>query len=344
MPCTYYVDDTYGHELKKQHKHVQQLLRQSLIDLEEITEKRIQEFQREQEMLLVREKEKATYDSAILWQRMKEIAKTVQEEEQRVRRLALQKTKYGVTDQILFNRIMSEEEQEQTIRDTMLDATETEMKRRESHVHFAQQTDSYESPAAEQRRRSSAFKRDLFGGFGAPIHHSRRRSSYVLDESAIANSFKNTHPLEPVSEMPQFHRRRSSLAPPSSQQHHSHLHPLAEVNHHVHPLAPPAASNASSSWEDASKADSDSSEEELFPLDEDMQESDNPGSLHGNRKLSSKRRPSSKYIEFEEEDAAAFEEDKDKGQQPKSSKHANTSDPHEEQQQGTCCSSIAILE
>ncbi|KAL9545622.1 hypothetical protein MBANPS3_007054 [Mucor bainieri] len=321
-------DDAYGHELKKQHKHVQQLLRQSLIDLEEITEKRIQEFQREQEMLLVREKEKATYDSAILWQRMKEIAKTVQEEEQRVRRLALQKTKNGVTDQILFNRIMSEEEQDQTIQDTALDAAEIEMKRGESHVHFAQ-SDSYEP--AEQRRRSSAFKRDLFGGFGAPIHHSRRRSSYVLDESAIANSFKNTHPLEPVPEMPQLHRRRSSLVSPLSQQQHN-LHPLAEANHHVHPLAPPAAvaaptcSNASSSWEDASKADSDSSEEELFPLDEDMLDPDEHSPLQS-RRLSSKRRPSSKYIEFEED---AQQDDQ---QQPKSKERAGKSDPHEEQQE-----------
>ncbi|GAN03571.1 hypothetical protein MAM1_0043d03026 [Mucor ambiguus] len=337
-------DDTYGFGLKKEHKHVQQLLRQSLIDLEEITEKRIQEFQREQEMLLVREKEKAAYDSAILWQRMKEIAKTVQEEEQRVRRLALQKTKNGVTDQILFNRIMSEEEKDGVIKDTALDATETEMKRRESHVHFAQ-SNSYEPASGttiEQRRRSSAFKRDLFGGFGAPIHHSRRRSSHVLDESAIANSFKNAYPLEPVPEMPQLHRRRSSLV--SSQQHHHrrNLHPLAVANHHVHPLAPPC-SNASSLWEDdqenASKADDDSSEEELFSLDEDMQDPDEYSPLQS-RKLSSKRRPSSKYIEFEEE-----EEKHDKegyGQQPTPRKHADKANSHDEQQDHSFATSVPI--
>ena len=154
------------------------MLKQSLIDLEEITEKKIEEFQREQEMLLVREKEKATYDSAILWQRMKEIAKTVQEEDQRVRRLAYQKTKNGVTDQILFNRIISEEEQNQTIRDTVLDATEIEMRKHESHVHFSH-GDSYESaPETEHRRRSSAFKRDLFGGFGAPAHQFQKSTSF----------------------------------------------------------------------------------------------------------------------------------------------------------------------
>lgn len=294
------------------------MLKQSLIDLEEITEKKIEEFQREQEMLLVREKEKATYDSAILWQRMKEIAKTVQEEEQRVRRLAYQKTKNGVTDQILFNRIISEEEQNQTIRDTVQDATEIEMRKRESHVHFSH-GDSYEpAPETEHRRRSSAFKRDLFGGFGAPAHHARRRSSYVLDESAIANSLKKAHHLEPVPEMPQFHRRRSSLAPPSSQHHHHHhnLPPLAVANHTIHPLAQPttttaaipASSNTSSSWEDdedaASKADNDS-EEELFPLDEDMEDSSECTAIQGKR-MSSKRRPSGKYIEFEED----IEEDK----------------------------------
>ncbi|CAO0799979.1 unnamed protein product [Mucor circinelloides] len=325
-------DDTYGPELKKQHKQVQQMLKQSLIDLEEITEKKIEEFQREQEMLLVREKEKATYDSAILWQRMKEIAKTVQEEEQRVRRLAYQKTKNGVTDQILFNRIISEEEQNQTIRDTVQDATEIEMRKRESHVHFSH-GDSYElAPETEHRRRSSAFKRDLFGGFGAPVHHARRRSSYVLDESAIANSLKKSHHLEPVPEMPQFHRRRSSLAPPSSQHHHHHhnLPPLAVANHNIHPLAQPttttaaipASSNTSSSWEDdedtASKADNDS-EEELFPLDEDMEDSSEYTAIQG-RRMSSKRRPSSKYIEFEED----IEEDKE--DQQKSRTHGKQQD------------------
>ncbi|CAO3613815.1 unnamed protein product [Mucor fragilis] len=317
-------DDTCGLELTKQHKHLQLLLRQSLIDLEEVTERRIQEFQREQEMLLAREKEKAAYDSAILWQRMKEIAKTVQEEEQRVRRLALQKTTNGATDQILFNRIMSEEQQDQTIRDTALDAAETEMKKRESHVHFAH-SDFFEP--AEQRRRSSAFQRDLFGGFAAPIHHSRRRSSYVLDESAIANSFKNTHPLEPVPEMPQFHRRRSSLMPPLSQ-HRNSLRPLAEANHHVHPLAVvPACSTTSSSWEDdASKADSDSSEEELFPLDEDMQDPDQDSSS-ASRRLSGKRRPSSKYIEFEDDD-----DNDGAAKEHKSREHPNKADLHDAQQ------------
>ncbi|CAO3613807.1 unnamed protein product [Mucor fragilis] len=327
-------DDTCGLELTKQHKHLQLLLRQSLIDLEEVTERRIQEFQREQEMLLAREKEKAAYDSAILWQRMKEIAKTVQEEEQRVRRLALQKTTNGATDQILFNRIMSEEQQDQTIRDTALDAAETEMKKRESHVHFAH-SDFFEP--AEQRRRSSAFQRDLFGGFAAPIHHSRRRSSYVLDESAIANSFKNTHPLEPVPEMPQFHRRRSSLMPPLSQ-HRNSLRPLAEANHHVHPLAVvPACSTTSSSWEDdASKADSDSSEEELFPLDEDMQDPDQDSSS-ASRRLSGKRRPSSKYIEFEDDD-----DNDGAAKEHKSREHPNKADLHDAQQDHSFATSVPI--
>lgn len=321
------------------------MLKQSLINLEEITEKKIQAFQKEQEILLVREKEKATYDSAILWQRMKEIAKTVQEEEHRVRRLDYHKTKNGVTDQILFNRIISDEEQDQTIHDTSLDDTEKEMRKGESHVHFSHDY-SFE-PETDQRRRSSAFKRDLFGGFTCPSH-GNRRSSYVLDESAIANSFKKAHHLDPVSEMPQFHRRCSSLVPPSSQHHYHHnLHPLTESNNNLHPLAQPktstdstdatmpTSSNTSSSWEDdednTNKSDDDS-EEELFPLDEDMDklnEHSLPTSSQNRRPssaLKGKRKPSNKYIEFEED-----HDEKEKEQQ-ESRKHPIKTNQHAKQQ------------
>lgn len=316
------------------------MLKQSLIYLEEITEKKIQAFQKEQEILLVRDKEKATYDSALLWQRIKEIAKTVQEEEHRVRRLSYHKTKNGVTDQILFNRISSDEEQDQIIPHIFSDATEIEMQKGESSVHFSHNC-SFE-PEIEQRRRSSVFKRDLFGGFTSPSH-SNRRSSYVLDESAIANSFKKAHQLDHLPEMPQFHRRRSSLVPPSSQHHNNH-------NHNILPLAQPktstdsttaaiafTSSNTSSYWEDdknnSNKSDN-GSEEELFSLDEDMEKLDEYSlpTTTQYRILSNavkfKRRPSSKYIEFEEN-----QDEKEKEQeQEKSSKHSMKTKQHYKQQ------------
>ncbi|CEP07930.1 hypothetical protein [Parasitella parasitica] len=283
-------EDTCGTELKTQHEQVQQLLRQSLIDMEEMTKDRIEEFRKEQESLLKREKEKATYDCAILWQRMKEIAKTVQEEEQRVRRLAYHKTKNGVTDQILFNRIISDEEQDQTICDTDFDATEIEMQKAESHVQFSQ--DYLFEPETEQRRRHSAFNRDLLGGF-AVLSYINRRSSHVLDESAIASSFKKTHQRDLATEMHPFQRRRSPPVRPSRNRHS--LHPLAQPKAAADT---PMCSNTPSSWED------NDSEEELFPLDEDIPALNDCQDTPDRRRSTtsrSKRRLSSKYIDFEKE-------------------------------------------
>lgn len=226
-------------EIDNQYKELKQMLKKSLIELEEATEKRIQAYQAEQELLLIREKEKAVFDSNILWQTMKEVAKTFQEEQQQIRRLSLRQHGSGPSDHTLFNQIAHEEQVYNPI-----------------HIE--------EPPEViEQRRRSSAIRRDLLGGQHQNLYH--RRPSYVLDESSIMNSFKNTF--------------------------HHHLEPMPEQQepsiHQVHPLANPSdpiipKSTSSSSWEDeddASNHDLDSSKsdksDELFALDEDIDEQNN---------------------------------------------------------------------
>jgi hypothetical protein len=282
------VDEIYDPELQRQLKQIQERLKQSLIDLEEKTEQKIQAYHKEQEILLIQEKEKAIYDGAILWQTMKEVSKTIYAEEQRAYRLSCNKTS---TDQVILDRVKRVEQRNHAIEDGSQDALEI----RESHVHFAHES-AFLDDHPLQRRRSSAFKRDLFGGLAPTAYNNNRRSSYVLDESAIANSFKNSEPMPQ-----QFHRRRSSLVPSNAMPRHhlSHLHPFVKHNN--------AKSNSSSSWEDAeedigsksnnkSKELNDDDNEDLFPLDEDVE------SLINYTYGSEERRPSSKYIEFDDDE------------------------------------------
>lgn len=215
-------------EINDQYKELKDVLKRSLIELEEATEKRIQEYQAKQEILLTREKEKAMYDGAILWQAMKEVSRTIHEEQKR----HIRKPSSS------------------------------------SHFHQVPRITEEHPPPIEHRRRSSAIRRDLLGGQSHIIH--RRRSSFVLDESAIARSFKNTtHHLEPVPE----------------QQYTEQAHP-----EHVHPLAAPTSS--SSSWIDESLDTSsqkhDDDDDDLFALDEDDQDMN--------------KRHSVKYIPSEDED------------------------------------------
>ncbi|KAI8078373.1 hypothetical protein BDF21DRAFT_399624 [Thamnidium elegans] len=84
--------------LLSQQKHVQQILKQSLLDLENATEKKIEEYKQEQQQQLVREKEKAMYDGTILWQTMKVIANTIREEKRLLKDETIQRRRSSIRD------------------------------------------------------------------------------------------------------------------------------------------------------------------------------------------------------------------------------------------------------
>lgn len=84
--------------LLSQQKHVQQILKQSLLELEDATEKKIEEFKQEQQQQLTREKEKAMYDGTILWQTMKVIANTIREEKRLLKYENKQRRRSSVRD------------------------------------------------------------------------------------------------------------------------------------------------------------------------------------------------------------------------------------------------------
>ncbi|KAI9267229.1 hypothetical protein EDC94DRAFT_692448 [Helicostylum pulchrum] len=84
--------------LLSQQKHVQKILKQSLLNLEDATEKRIEEYKQEQQQQLTREKEKAMYDGTILWQTMKVIANTIREEKRLLKDENIQRRRSSIRD------------------------------------------------------------------------------------------------------------------------------------------------------------------------------------------------------------------------------------------------------
>ncbi|KAI7905176.1 uncharacterized protein BX663DRAFT_484484 [Cokeromyces recurvatus] len=302
-------------ELKIQYEEVKELLQQSLKDLEEKTEKRIQAYREEQEILLTREKQKAIYDSAVLWQTMKEISKTVNEENEHVRRLSVQKVRNSVSDQILFNRIAN---------DAYFNPLEDTNKQALNNLTEIQQQQQQQQQRKVVRRSSSS---SLSAGFNQQYvfvpssftHNYRRKSSYILDENAITNSLNKTvtSPLHlaPVHEMPPFHRRRSLLVP----EQQPSLHPLAQLAEEQ-TNCKISASSTSSSWVDdddhieEEKGDEEE-EEDLFPLDEDIKSNSNTEEKsfskavnHTSNRDNNNNRRSSKYIDFVEEEEEEEEE------------------------------------
>ncbi|KAI9467808.1 MAG: hypothetical protein EXX96DRAFT_110210 [Benjaminiella poitrasii] len=265
-------EEVQNDELMFQYKEVKDLLKQSLKDLEEKTEKRIQDYREEQEILLMREKQKAMYDGAILWQTMKEISRTINEEYERVRRLSLQRTKHGLSDQILFNCIISNE-QNNHVNDATVENNECVLKSDPLITEDAK-------PSSMRRSSSSmGFKRNL------PFKNSPIDTSYDrLSASANATNSKKKNPSGTATsahEMPPFLRRRSLLVP-KPEEHYS-LHPLAnsaeeQTNGQM------SVSSTSSSWidedddadeqrkRDESKKDREEDDEDLFPLDEDIEQ------------------------------------------------------------------------
>jgi hypothetical protein len=246
---TLIVDGIYSPELQLQRKQVQDRLQQSLIDLEEKTNRKIQAYRKEQELLLVQEKEKAVYDGAILWQTMKEVSKTIHAEGQRAYRLLSNKIP---ADQPNFDQAKPKEKSNHVTKNNRMTI---EMEKQEPHVHFAPESAFLDSHPL-QRRRSSAFKRDLFSGI-APAS-CNRRPSYVLDEN---------HQL-----MAQSQRMRSSLAPSNVLNHH--LHPLAKhKNNDNNNESRFVLSNnyANKDAEEEKNTDKTKVEDDdLFPLDEDI--------------------------------------------------------------------------
>ncbi|KAI8875399.1 hypothetical protein K501DRAFT_310742, partial [Backusella circina FSU 941] len=191
-------DKNFPPSLQDQYKQCQRLLKKFYNDLERQTELKIQAYQEEQKLQLAREKEKANYDAAVLWQTMKEVSKT--STSQNSRRLSTIKAPHliKVTDHVTFDQVAEAEQQSiPHLRDLPIDAKEYDMFQSE-HLYHPHEMDPNHF-INQRKRRSSAFKT------------SNRRTSYILDESAIANSLKKiSHlPLVPVPE-----RRKSSLRPP----------------------------------------------------------------------------------------------------------------------------------
>lgn len=223
--------------------------------MEEKTKQKIQDFQKEQETLMHQKKEKALYDGAILWQTMKEVSKTIHVQEQRVQRLS-SPLKVSA-DQAIVDRV-KEVEQQNDSQDSL------EMTQRESHIHFPHES-AFRDVCPLQRRRSCAFKRDLFGGLAYTTIPSinDRKSSYVLDENAISNSCK------PHQSMTQVNRKRSSLV---SSNVINNLHPFVKHSNNCNK----EPSNNFSTWKntkeenDCNKSEK-ADDEDLFPLDEDAE-------------------------------------------------------------------------
>lgn len=303
-----------------QQKHVQRRLKQALIELEEITEKRVKEYQQEQEIHMIQDKRMAMYDGTVLWQTMKEVAKTVHEEEERIKRLSHQDdhNNRNSADQNFVKRIFSEEEQNPNTHGTR-EVAIGPTKKPGSHVHFSSYGSDTILGNEERRRRSSVFKREFFGGFAPSSYSSdRRRSSYELDESSISHSLKRQHGKNGQHhELPTLYRRPSH-APPNQ-----YLHPLAsrdnekEDDNTPDPNLATAAtintSNNSSSLEDENEKENNQVEDDLgdkrsgrdsddmFALDEDI---DYDADASEQRRASN-RRVSSKYND------AAFDEELD---------------------------------
>ncbi|CAO3649143.1 unnamed protein product [Mucor hiemalis] len=170
-------------------------------------------------------------------------------------------------------------QQERAVRNSFEDIFGTETSIHESMNHRYQ-----------YRRRSSAFKRDLFGGYTVPLCN-QRRSSYELDENDLANCLKEG---------------RNSLEEPNEPPLHSH------TTKNIHPLATdsPDLSNLTSTDSFFSNHDNVSrieesrlnienggeESEDMFALDEEIEEVDNGLFTTYDRRLSS-RRSSAKYIE-----------------------------------------------
>lgn len=163
--------------------------------MEDATEKKIQAYQKEQELLLDREKEKARYEGAVLWQTMKEILRAKQGQHE---------VNENTPNQAIFNHNLSVV----TPHDVL------EMHYGESPAHDS----ASDKNDIQQRRRSSVFARDLFGEHAPNLDH--RKTSHVLDENSLAHSFKKNS----VDELPPF-QRRASLIP-------QNVHPLASASTH----------------------------------------------------------------------------------------------------------------
>jgi hypothetical protein len=196
-------DKNFHASLQDQYKQIQRLLKKSCNDLERQTELKIQEYQEEQKLQLTREKEKANYDAAVLWQTMKEVSKTPTSQNSQSLTTIEAPNFVKISDHLMSTRV--EETEKQAIphpRDLPMDANEYDMFQTQhtDHLYHPHEVDPNHF-INQRRRRSSAFKT------------SNRRTSYILDESAIANSLKKIcHlPLEPVPE-----RKRTSLQPPDA--------------------------------------------------------------------------------------------------------------------------------
>ncbi|KAI9022323.1 hypothetical protein CLU79DRAFT_752200 [Phycomyces nitens] len=166
-------DKPKGHipsELYRHHKTFAQKLETALESQQQETEARIENFKREQYSLLNQAKNKAKYEWNVLWQRMNEASKTVNEEEKLERRMSrLDDHSTHTPDSVFWKKI---DEGEAAVKpagqegDSSLSGSQDA--RPTSHVRFADK----EPPASH----SSSF----------------RRSTFALDEAMITGSLRKS--------------------------------------------------------------------------------------------------------------------------------------------------------
>lgn len=257
-------DGSFNPFLLAQKNQVEQLIHQSLIDLKEATKKKIKIYQQEQEELLSREQNKVNYDGAVLWQSIKEIYRTINDEEKHT----LKAVNAGHT---------VDRQQERAVGKSLENILGTETPIYESTNHHSQ-----------FRRRSSAFKRDLFGDYTAPPR-THRKSSYELDKSDLTKSLKkDTHPLDRSKELQTHSSTIKSIHPLAIDS--PSLPEFASVNSHN-----PNQDNDIEKMEEPSLDNDNEDSEDMFALDEEMEEVDDDLSTSYDRRLS-RRRSSAKYI------------------------------------------------
>ncbi|KAL0079773.1 hypothetical protein J3Q64DRAFT_1255623 [Phycomyces blakesleeanus] len=175
-------DKPEGHipsELYRHHKTFAQKLETSLELQKQDTEARIEKFKREQYNILSQTTNKAKYEWNVLWQRMNEASKTVNEEDRLERRKSrLDDSNSHASDNSFWKKI---NEGEAAVKPAGQEGDSSLSKSQDtkstSHVRFADK----EIPA----QHSSSF----------------RRSTFVLDENRITSSVKKSSNLSNTIEM-----------------------------------------------------------------------------------------------------------------------------------------------
>ncbi|KAI8968434.1 hypothetical protein BDF20DRAFT_182102 [Mycotypha africana] len=170
-------------ELRAQHRQIQHLLKESLVDMEMATKNRVEAYKAEQEMLLRRAKEKAMYDGAILWQTIKEATRTVRDKE-RTRYLSLSQQQF-LSQKLKNNNSMSDSALMNVLKENMIQQLPSpSSSRRSSLAALGRRTSLFNIDRA-----TSTYSNGVTSG-GPQNTTMIRRSSCILNESTITNSLR----------------------------------------------------------------------------------------------------------------------------------------------------------